>query len=360
MPGAATARQLISQSRHSSTQSQYGRLFDDFCAYCEEAGVPALPASRWSVVNYVGHIADGGRWAADSLQPIFSAINAAHRDLDLVPPAADNHFLQLARKGMRRAQVAAGNTRDSRIPIPCEHVLTILQRGEHAHLSGALDLDILAVVRRTFGIALTSLFAGRQDSGVHLRTQDFGVDSRCIWLRLTEKGKKGTVVRRVLHLDFSAAGGDSALPRVAALGERYLGLRRHLLRAGQSEPEFLLQLAGETRPTTRHMEQWFAQELEAAGVRAPPGFAYLGHSIRSMGASAMAAIGVPRHTYVFMGGWARGSTVVDKHYIDPTFRPTPAAHALYGWLLTSSYRAGPGHFEAGAPLPDPWLEPADG
>jgi hypothetical protein len=29
-------------------------------------------------------------------------------------------------------------------------------------------------------------------------------------------------------------------------------------------------------------------------------------------------------------------------------------------LLTSSYRAGPGHVEVGAPLPDPWLEPADG
>ena len=74
----------------------------------------------------------------------------------------------------------------------------------------------------------------------------------------------------------------------------------------------------------------------------------------------MAAIGVPRHTYVYIGGWARGSVVVDKHYIDPTFRPTPAAHSLYGWLLSNSYVAGPGTVEAGVPLPDPWLEPADG
>ena len=215
----------------------------------------------------------------------------------------------------------AGGTRDSRIPLPCEHLLTILRHGESAYSGLQHGVERLRAVRGTFGIALTSLFAGRQDSGVHLRTRDFGVDSRFIWLRLTEKGKKGHVVRRVLHLDLAAAGAASALPRVAALGQYYLDLRRSLLRDGQAEPEFLLQIPGETRPTTRHMEQWFAAELSAAGVQAPPGFAYLGHSIRSMAASAMAAIGVPRHVYIFVGGWARGSTVVDKHYIDPTFRP---------------------------------------
>lgn len=119
---------------------------------------------------------------------------------------------------------------------------------------------------------------------MHLRTRDFGVDERFIWLRLTEKGRKGTVVRRVLHLDLAAAGDGSALPRVAALGISYLLLRRALQREGQSEPEFLLQLQGENRPVTRHMEQWLAAELQHSSITAPPGFAYLGHSIRSMAA----------------------------------------------------------------------------
>ena len=355
MPGADTARALIARSRHTSTQAQYGRLFSAFCEYCEEAGVPALPATQWTVVNYIGRIAEGGRWAADSLQPILSAINAAHRDMLLEPPACDNHFLTLVRRGMRRAQVEAGGTRDSRIPLPCEHLLAILSRGEGARVHLRDGVEQLRAVRASLGISLTSLFAGRQDSGVHLRTRDFGADDRFIWLRLTEKGKKGHVVRRILHLDLAAAGAASALPRVAALGRYYLDLRRSLLRDGQAEPEFLLQLQGEPRPTTRHMEQWFAAELAAAGVQAPPGFAYLGHSIRSMAASAMAAIGVPRHVYIFVGGWARGSTVVDKHYIDPTFRPSPAAHALYGWLLASAFSADAGTVEAGVPLPDPWL-----
>lgn len=357
MPGAATARALIARSRHSSTQAQYGRLFTAFCEYCEAAGVSALPATPWTVVNYIGHIADGGRWAADSLQPILSAINAAHRDMLLEPPACDNHFLSLVRRGMRRAQVEAGDTRDSRIPLPCEHLLSILALGEAA--AGGGGIAGLRAMRGPLGISLTSLFAGRQDSGVHLRTRDFGVDDRFIWLRLTEKGKKGHVVRRILHLDLAAAGAASALPRVAALACHYLDLRRRLLRDGQAEPEFLLQLPGEGRPTTRHMEQWFASALSAADIRAPPGFAYLGHSIRSMAASAMAAVGVPRHVYIFIGGWARGSTVVDKHYIDPTFRPSPAAHALYGWLLASAFRADAGTVEVGVTLPDPWLETVD-
>ena len=358
MPGASTARALIARARHSSTQAQYGRLFNAFCEYCEEAGVSALPATPWTVVNYIGHIADGGRWAADSLQPILSAINAAHRDMLLEPPACDNHFLALVRRGMRRAQVEAGDTRDSRVPLPCEHLVTILERGESASHRIGYGLERLRAVRGPLGISLTSLFAGRQDSGVHLRTSDFGVDDRFIWLRLTEKGKKGHVVRRVLHLDLAAAGADSALPRVAALARYYLGLRRALLRDGQAVPEFLLQLPGESRPTTRHMEQWFAAGLSEAGIQAPPGFAYQGHSIRSMAASAMAAIGVPRHVYIFVGGWARGSTVVDKHYIDPTFRPSPAAYSLYGWLLASAYSADAGTVEVGVPLPDPWLETA--
>ena len=105
----------------------------------------------------------------------------------LEPPACDNHFLTLVRRGMRRAQVEAGGTRDSRIPLPCEHLLTILRHGESAYSGLQHGVERLRAVRGTFGIALTSLFAGRQDSGVHLRTRDFGVDSRFIWLRLTEK-----------------------------------------------------------------------------------------------------------------------------------------------------------------------------
>ena len=58
-----------------------------------------------------------------------------------------------------------------------------------------------------------------------------------------------------------------------------------------------------------------------------------------MAASCMAAIGVARHVYVWIGGWRRGSDVVDRHYVDPTVLPTPAAFQLWGWVLSRQYIA---------------------
>ena len=90
------------------------------------------------------------------------------------------------------------------------------------------------------------------------------------------------------------------------------------------------------------MEGWLSSALHRSGISAPAGFAYQGHSLRSLGASAMAAIGVPRHIYVWLGGWARGSNVVDRCYIDPTFQPSAAAFALYGWALSRQFTAARG------------------
>ena len=72
----------------------------------------------------------------------------------------------------------------------------------------------------------------------------------------------------------------------------------------------------------------------------------------------VAAIGVDRHIYIWVGGWVRGSSVVDEHYVDPTVLPTPAAYALYGWALSRQYRAEAGVIVAATVLPDPLAEPA--
>ena len=153
----------------------------------------------------------------------------------------------------------------------------------------------------------------------------------------------------------SVAGHESVLPRLGALLRRYFRLRRAL---GGSEPPFAFQLPGEVRPTTRSMETWLEQALRQAGITAPEGFAYQGHSLRSLGTSAMAAIGVPRHIYIWLGGWTRGSQVVDRHYIDPTFMPSPAAYALYGWALKRQFMADAGVVAATTTLPDPREESA--
>jgi hypothetical protein len=150
----------------------------------------------------------------------------------------------------------------------------------------------------------------------------------------------------------------SVLPRVGALLRRYFALREA---ASPSTPDFCFQLPGEVRPTTASEEQWLADALRVCAITAPRGFAYRGHSLRSLGASAMAAIGVPRHIYIWLGGWARGSSVVDRCYIDPTFVPSPAAYSLYGWALHRQFAADAGQPTVAAPLPDPReMAPAPG
>ena len=67
----------------------------------------------------------------------------------------------------------------------------------------------------------------------------------------------------------------------------------------------------------------------------------------------MAAIGVPRHIYIWLGRWSPSSSTVDKHYIDPTVLPSPAAYALYGWALQRSYDVGPAVVQRARLLPDP-------
>ena len=143
------------------------------------------------------------------MQPIFSAINDAHRGLALDPPAVDNHFLSRARRGLGRAQ-AAVSTRDTRIPLPPEAILSILTAAE-ASTAG------LPALRRASALSLTGLFAGRSDTSVHLRSEDVQLTPDFIWLRLTEKGKRHRSVRRVVRLPLSQRAIDGVMGAVCLL-----------------------------------------------------------------------------------------------------------------------------------------------
>ena len=59
---------------------------------------------------------------------------------------------------------------------------------------------------------------------------------------------------------------------------------------------------------------------------------------------------------MWLGGWARGSTMVEKHYLDPTVLPTPAAFGLYGWALSRGLESNAPISGTTSTLPDPLLE----
>ena len=367
LAGASTARRLIQHSLASTTHTQYGSLFSAFADYCDGQGVSPLPADSWTVVAYVGHLADGGRWSADSLQPVFSAINRVHRDAGFEEPAKHNHFLTAARQGMGRVQAAVA-TRDSRVALPADAPIAVLDGAAevaraalHAGMT-TVDRQSVATLRESVAIVFGALFGGRGDTTVHLATADFGIDDagRYMWFRLTEKGKKGRALRRILRLPIQQTathGHESILPRVAALAQMYTDARTALCaRHRTATPEWLFQLPGERRPTTTTMAGWLKRQLDHHSIRAPPGFAYLGHSIRALGASGMFAIGIQVPVIKWVCGWKPGSDVAERDYIDPTFLPSPACYMLYGWLLTRQYTVDAGTWERARVLPDPRAE----
>ena len=174
----------------------------------------------------------------------------------------------------------------------------------------------VATLRESVAICFGWIFGGRGDTTVHLASCDFGVDEQgaYMWFRLTEKGKRGRSLRRVLRLplaQIAVQGHDSILGRVALIAASYVRARQELCaRMHSSTPEWLLQLPGEQRPTTTTMGRWLDRALHEHGIRAPAGFAYQGHSIRALAASAMNAIGVTMPVIKCISGYRAGAAAV--------------------------------------------------
>ena len=292
--GGTTAIRLMASALEDSTVEQYGRHWTTFCTWCAENGLEPLPATPRMIVAYIGTLAERGSIGADSLQPYLSAINAMHADHGFERPAL-GHMVARARQGMRRSQ-ALVQTRDTRVPLPAEAVMRILQSTLAAlpSLERRQPRERLAFLRRRYSVVLAFVFMGRQDSCVHLRADDHGIDDSFLWLRLTEKQKRGWRFRRVIRLPLTAhavRGHASALPLLAQLGRAYL-LAREAAQVSSRAGAFLFQLPGEQPPRTADMSAWLSQTLSEEGISAASGFAYQGHSLRSGGSSAAEAVGV--------------------------------------------------------------------
>lgn len=335
--GGSTGVRLAATALEDGTVDQYARHWGTFSAWCADNGLEPVPATPGMILAYVGHLAERGTIAADSLQPYLSAINTYHADAGFERPAL-GHVVSAARRGMRRAQ-AQLSTRDTRIPLPAPIALEVLDSSLAGLPAARQRLSPRALaewLRRRYALVLSFVFMGRQDSCVHLDAADHGIDDDFIWLRLTEKMRRGQALRRIIRLPLgarAAAEVPSALPRLAALGRAYVEARKLL----GKEQRRLFQLPGEAAPVTRHMEAWVSTTLEDVGAVAPAGFAYLGHSLRSGGSSAAEAIRVPRFRGNWLGGWSAAGRTREVHYLDPSILPTEAAYALFGWLLSGEY-----------------------
>ena len=325
--GGQTAHKLLCSALRGSTKYAYARHWWSFAQWCARNGCEALPASTEVVLAYIGSLYETKTIKAPSLQPYLTAINAAHADEGFPRPAV-GHLIRRARQGFARLNTAT-SPRDSRIPLPAEAVKKVLRFG--------LRTSNLHQLRACYALVLTWLFLGRQDSAVSLRPQDHGINDKHIWLRVEEKTTRLSGVRRVIQLPLTQTHGHppSLLPEIARLGARYTTARN--MREPGARRQAYFQLPNENPPTTSDMSTWVREALAWVNVVPPKGFAYLGHSLRSGGASAAAAIGVPAFRANWLGGWAPSSNTREKHYVDPTVLPSTAAFQLLGWLLHASF-----------------------
>eukprot|EP00962_Isochrysis_galbana_P017248 scaffold4963_cov97-Isochrysis_galbana.AAC.2 len=144
---------------------------------------------------------------------------------------------------------------------------------------------------------------------------------------LWEKQRKHLGERRIIRIPRTpppSHGFQSRVPDVARVGQAYA--------------RTVLDLTASPHHSSSNCLERLLPPLVARSMSA---------SLSPLRASSAAeAIKVPRARGDWLGGWAPGSATRDKHYIDPTVEPTPAAYRLLGWLLDSEYvvhRARPAH-----------------
>ena len=83
-----------------------------------------MPATLYTVLQYIGHLASEGAINVDNLQPYLSCINSAHESVGLTPPAVGPAIDEL-RKGGGNDR-AHWRTRQQGVALPAEVMTKVL------------------------------------------------------------------------------------------------------------------------------------------------------------------------------------------------------------------------------------------
>ena len=302
--------------------------------FCAPRGFSPLPATRETVLKYIGWQAKQGTVGAGSLPNYLSTINRAHEDCGLPGPALHDDAQTGALAGLARLQTKLV-AEDDRLYLKADHFSALLDHGlalpdiaprcrQWAQLSAA-DKSLVCRLRDCVSAVFNFADFGRSDSQHGMKATDIVMDQqRQIIFRLRQvKGRTG--VRPDLTFQWDAA----ERPDLTRLVERWLQLRARLQFPATCA---MWRLPWETgRWTTTAFQGILTRGLSVTGYSAPPGFKYTTHSVRSGAATEAAAIDASLIKIRHLGGWARMSDTVHD-YIDPTARPTPAAARFFGYL----------------------------
>eukprot|EP00873_Tetraselmis_striata_P002123 jgi/Tetstr1/422387/TSEL_013226.t1 len=259
---------------------------------------------------------------AGAFGPYLSAINAFFTDNFKEPPAL-GPFVNQAMRGWELAQQVL-DAPDYRVPLPADVALACVRRAQRlvSHRSIACDLPTFRALLVT---AVNFLFCHRAGTSTGCGVRDLAVDSRSITLyRRVLKGKPSGAPRPVLQIS------REAHPEIAELLEIFVSCRDHVLPGATRFWQLPDDDPGTWTAAT--VSEWVTAAALAVDDATPAaGFCWSSHSLRSGGASAASATGVPMPTIRWLGGWKVGSGVV-LNYIVPGILDSAGARYFFGSL----------------------------
>lgn len=320
---AAAAAFLRGFSVGDRTAATYAANWAAFSRYCMRRGRCALPANTNTVVNFVGWQWRRGSVKAASLKPMLAAVRKAHLAAGYAN-ACDDTRVREAKAGFRRADLQFRPSCERvRAPLPARLAWTLARRALDAPAARRQRLTALVCqfwwMRRSSDVARLAVgeVEARLDGSTHY-----------VVPRHKTEAARGLLARSLPppRPEDARPDGEPDLPHF--LLQRLLGDLAHLPVSARLFTTCRAQVAAKL------FSAWLLEELRLMGIVAPVGTFYASHSLKSGGATAANAAGVPRGAIAELS--ATTERTLAASYISALAPPTDYDRVFFGRLLPPS------------------------
>lgn len=303
----------------AATADRYEGHWRRFSDYCASRGVPSLPASTATVVQYIGSLWRRGTVVAVSLKPLLAAVRKRHLAAGFRNPC-DADSVREAKSGFRRAGLAL-RPQPSRavVPLPSTAAWSLALLATYS--PRAMRHRLTAVV-----CAFWWMRRAKDLIRFTLADVDLPPDGRtCFIVRYHKTAAvDGPISRELPRSDTP----DADVPR--QLLARLLTDRR----AADAAPGDRLFSDCHPNQASATLTAWLREGLARVGVSAPLGARYASHSLKKGGATSANAAGVPRGA---ISEYSNTSELtLAETYISALVTPSPSDRCFFGRLCPAS------------------------
>jgi hypothetical protein len=294
-----------------NTWRTYSSVFCQFVRFCQEAGLPYLPASPEVGLLWALHIAKKGTVQADTAGGYFSGVNTVHELLGHPKPCTGFMFDSFKR-GWVRAQVMVADVEDSTRVLACPASVAF---SWYQALEG-ISVDSQWLLPLLFCCLSFRLFVRPATLLSVVEAEVFKLGDTWKFRYRPESYKtRSTTVGRLPVMDLDLTGYPLLLNALQLYMGKITGSRMwgpDLSTTAQAAHVFNAVLAQFTPNVVGQLTLY---------------------SCRRGGASAARAVGVSTEAIELMGGWARGSEAMRRSYLDMSVPADAYAHMWFGCLL---------------------------